>query len=65
MMLLDLRVRKHKLLKTINKHQEMQKQSQRRRDKLKNLWVKQLKKHNKMKKIKSMMKSYTELMVKD
>jgi hypothetical protein len=64
-MLLDLKVRKHKLLKMINKLQEKLTQSQKRREKLKNLWAKQQKKHNKMKKIKSTMKSYTDLMVKD
>jgi len=65
MMLLDLKVRKHKLLKMINKLQEQLTQSQKRRKKLKNLWAKQQKKLNKMKKIKSTMKSYTDLMVKD
>lgn len=65
MMLLDLKVRKHKLLKMINKLQEKLTQSQKRREKLKNLWAKQQKKPNKMKKIKSTMKSYTDLMVKD
>jgi hypothetical protein len=49
----------------INKLQEKLTQSQKRREKLKNLWAKQQKKHNKMKKIKSTMKSYTDLMVKD
>jgi len=65
MMLLDLKVRKHKLLKMINKLQEQLTQNQKRRKKLKNLWAKQQKKLNKMKKIKSTMKSYTDLMVKD
>jgi hypothetical protein len=64
-MLLDLKERKHKLLKMISKLQEMLTQSQKKREKLKNLWVKQQKKPNKMKKIKSTMRSYTDLMVKD
>lgn len=65
MIMLDLKVRKHKLLKMINKLQDKLTKGQKRKEKLKNLWAKQQKKPNKMKKIKSTMKSYTDLMVKD